>query len=51
MFDIQKEATLGLVAGDLMLVEDWMGVPVVLTVVILRKNKVRALLEARKKHR
>ena len=36
----KKEVTLDLVAGDLMSVEDWMGVPVVITVVILSKNKV-----------
>ena len=34
----KKEVTLGLVARDLMSVEDWMGVPVVVTVVILRKK-------------
>ena len=34
-----------------MSVEDWMGVPVVITVVILGKNKVRAILEARERHR
>ena len=47
----KKEVTLGLVAGDLMSVEDWMGIPVVITVVILSKNKVRAILEARERHR
>ena len=47
----KKEVTLGLVAGDLMLVEDWMGIPVVITVVILSKNKVRAILEARERYR
>ena len=47
----KKEVTLGLVAGDLMSVEDWIGVPVMVTVVILSKNKVRAILEARERHR
>ena len=47
----KKGLTLGLVAGDLMSVEDWMGVPVVITVVILSENKVRAILEARERHR
>ena len=47
----KKEVTLDLVAGDLMSVEDWMGVLVVVTVVILRKNKVRAVLEAGERHR
>ena len=46
----KKELTLGLVAGDLMSVEHWMGVPVI-TVVILSKNKVRAILEVRERHR
>ena len=47
----RKDVTLGLVAGDLMSAEDWMGVPVIITVVILGRNKVRAILEAREKHR
>ena len=47
----KKKVNLGLVAGDLMSVEDWIGVPVVITIVILSKNKVRAILEARKTHR
>ena len=47
----KKEVTLGLVAGDLMAVGDWMGVPVIVTVVILGKNKVRAILETRERHR
>ena len=34
-----------------MSVENWMGVPVMVTVVILSKNKVRAILAARKRHR
>ena len=46
-----KTVTLGLVAGDLMSVEDWMGVPVVITLIILGRNKVRAILEAREKQR
>ena len=47
----KKEVTLGLVAGDLMSMEDWMGVPVMVTVVILSKNNVTAILEARERHR
>ena len=47
----KNEVTLGLVAGDLMSVEDWVRVPVVITVVILGKNKVRATLQARERHR
>ena len=47
----KKEVTLGLVAGNLMAVGDWMGVPVIVTVIILSKNKARAMLEAREKYR
>ena len=47
----RKTVTLGLVAGDLMSVEDWMGIPEVITVIILGRNKVRAILEAREKQR
>ena len=47
----RKTVTLSLVAGDLMSVEDWMGVPIVITVIILGRNKVRAILEARQKQR
>ena len=47
----KKEVTLGLAAGDLMAVGDWMGVPVTVTVFILGKNKVRAIFEAREKYR
>ena len=47
----KKEVTLGLTSGDLMSVEDWMEVPVMVTVVILSKNKMRAILEARERHR
>ena len=46
----KKEVTLGLVAGDLMAVGDWMGVPVIVTVVILGKNKVKAILGARERN-
>ena len=34
-----------------MLVEDWMGIPVAITVIILGRNKVRAIVEARERHR
>ena len=47
----KKEVTLGSVAKDLMAVEDWIGFPVIVTVVILGKNKVRAILQARDKYR
>ena len=47
----KKEVTLGLEAGNLLSVEDWMGIFVVITIVILSKNKVRAILEAKERHR
>ena len=47
----KKSVTLGLTAGDLMSVEDWMGIPVVITVIILGRSKVRAIVEARERHR
>ena len=47
----KEEVTLGLVPGDLISVEDWMGVPVMVTVVILSENKVRAILKVRERHR
>ena len=47
----KREVTLGMVAGELMSIEDWMGVPVVITVLILGRNKIEAILEARERHR
>ena len=47
----KREVTLGIVLGELMLIEDWMGVPVVITVLILGRNKIGAILEARERHR
>ena len=47
----KESVTLGLAAGDLMLVEDWMEIPVVFTVIILGRSKVRAIVEARERHR
>ena len=47
----EKDVMLGLVAGDLMLVEDWMGVPIVITVIILGRSKIWAILDARERHR
>ena len=40
-----------MVVGELMLIEDWMGVPVVITVLILGRNKIGAILEVRERHR
>ena len=45
-----SEKEVGLV-GELMSIEDWMGVPVVITVLILGRNKIGAILEARERHR
>ena len=47
----KREVTLGMVVGELMSIEDWMGVPVVITVLILGRNKIGAILEARERHR
>ena len=47
----KREVTLGMVAGELMSIEDWMGVSVVITVLILGRNKIGAILEARERHR
>ena len=47
----KREVTLGMVPGELMSIEDWMGVPIVITVLILGRNKVGAIVETREKHR
>ena len=47
----KESVTLALAAGDLMSVEDWMGIPVVIMVIILGRSKVRAIVEARERHR
>ena len=47
----KREVTLGMVAGELMSIKDWMGVPVVIKVLILGRNKIGAILEARERHR
>ena len=47
----KKNVMLGLVVGDLMLVEDWLGVPIVITVIILGRTKIRAILDARERHK
>ena len=47
----KREVTLGMVAGELMSIEDWMGVPVVITVLILGRDKIGAILEVRERHR
>ena len=47
----KREVTLGMVEGELMSIENWMGVPVVITVLILGRNKIGAILEAHERHR
>ena len=47
----KRDVTLGMVAGELMSIKDWMGVPVVITVLILGRDKIGAILEARERHR
>ena len=43
--------TLGHVAGDLMAIESWIDFPILVTVVIIKRSKVDAIVEARQKHR
>ena len=45
----KEEVTLGLVAGDLMSVEDWMGVPVVITVMVLSKKQGESHFRGKRK--
>ena len=47
----KESVTLGLAAGDLMSVADWMGIPVVITVITMGRSKVRTIVEARESHR
>ena len=46
----KREVTLEMVVGELLSIEDWMGVPVVITVLILGRNKIGAILEACERH-
>ena len=41
---------LGQVAGELMAIESWMDFPILVTVVIIRRSKVDAIVEARQVH-
>ena len=43
--------TLGHVAGELMAIESWMNFPILVTIVIIKRSKVEAIVEARQKHR
>ena len=42
---------LGQVAGELMAIESWMDFPILVTVVIIKRSKVDAIVEARQKYR
>ena len=43
--------SLGQVAGELMVIESWGDLPVLVTVVIIKRSKVDAIVEARQKYR
>ena len=47
----KQGVTLGHVAGELMATESWMDFPILVTVVIIKRSKVDAIVEARQKHR
>ena len=46
-----RDIILGAVAGNLMSVKNWMGFPIVITVVIMNRARVDTVVEARQKHR
>ena len=46
----QQGITLGHIAGELMAIESWMDVPILVTVVIIKRSKVDAIVEVRQKH-
>ena len=43
--------TLGHVAGELMAIEPWVDFPILVAIVIIKRSKVDAIVEARQKHR
>ena len=43
--------SLGQVAGELMVIESWGDLPILVTVVIIKRSKVDAIVEARQKYR
>ena len=43
--------SLGQVAGELMVIESWEDLPILVTVVIIKRSKVDAIVEARQKYR
>ena len=42
--------TLSDITGELMAIESWMDFPILVTVVIIKRSKVDAIVEARQKH-
>ena len=46
----QQGITLGHVAGELMAIKSWMDFPILVTLVIIKRSKVDAIVEARQKH-
>ena len=47
----RQGVSLGQVAGELMAIESWMDFPILVTVVIINRSKVDAIVEARQKYR
>ena len=47
----KQGVTLGQVAGELMAIESWMDFPILVTVVIIKRSKVDAIISTRQKHR
>ena len=42
---------MGQVAGELMAIESWRDLPILVTVVIIKRSKVDAIVQARQKYR
>ena len=47
----EQEIVLGRIAGELMAIESWMDLPVLITVVIIDRSKVDAIVKARQDYR
>ena len=47
----RQGVSLGQVAGELMVIESWGDLPILVTMVIIRRSKVDAIVEARQKYR
>ena len=46
----EQGITLGYVAGELMAIESWIDFPISVTVVIIKRSKVDAIVEMRQKN-